>query len=556
MQKITFVIFLILGLSLIPASFSEEIPSWVKNNASWWSERTISQSEFTDALEFLINEGIIFVPPPEESPIPGPDKIIPDWVRNTAGWWSQNLIPDSEFINAMKYLINIGIIDVNASTPVKTIESTPEEDVVIISPLNIVMDGSSFAHQNKNFILDTKVFDSENYSGTEYSVHRKGLDNVDVTFQLFNEDGVLIHTFDDVTKYGGFVNYTVIARETSQERSGMGGGGLWLINNIYTVKISATLGEQYGEAYWEFVGVPHEGYYNQAPSTSFATAYNTNASSFYHTLDISSSVNTPEGLIFSKNGSRMYVPDNNDDKINQFKLTTAWDVSTAVLEHTSAATGEGGTDHVEDLAFSSDGYKMYIIERDSDKILEYNLSIPWDISASSMSDANSDYTIDNGITNNPEDIAFNSDGTKMYILDNDGAFDATETGDQIFEYDLNPAWDVSEATIVTNGHFTIAETNTSGGAPDAFEFSTDGKLLFVVDPAGFDRLIKYRLTTPWDVSSAKNDAGTTNLVDIVRLETQQDATKGLAFGDNGRKFYITGKGSDGSSPSVSQWNLP
>jgi len=552
MQKIPFLILLFLGISLIPFSFSEEIPSWVKNNASWWSERTISQSEFTDALEFLINEGIIFIPPPEEPPVPGPDKIIPDWVRNTAGWWSQNLIPDSEFINAMKYLINVGIIEVNTSTPVILNEDNDEEILEPESPLNVLLDGTPTVHSNKNFLLDVKVFDSANYSGNDFSPLRKGIDGVDVNIQLFNQEGILIHTFDDITKYNGLVEYAVIAKETSQPRSGMSGGGMWFIGNTYTAKVSATFGDQYGEAYFEFVGIPNEGYYNQPPSTSLATAYNTNGSSFYHTLDISAAVTTPEGLIFSKNGSRMYVPDNNDDKISQFKLTTAWDISTAVLEHTSVATGEGGTDHVEDLAFSSDGYKMYILERDSDKVLEYNLSIPWDISASSMSDANSDYTIDNGITNNPEDIAFNSDGTKMYILDNDGAFDGTESGDQVFEYDLNPAWDVSEATIVTNGHFTI----TSVGSPDAFEFSTDGKLLFVVDPEGFDRLIKYRLTFPWDVSTAKNSAGTANLVDIVRLETQQDATKGLAFGDNGRKFYITGKGVDGSSPSVSQWNLP
>ena len=32
---------------------------------------------------------------------PGPDKEIPDWVRNTAGWWADDYIPDSDFINAI-----------------------------------------------------------------------------------------------------------------------------------------------------------------------------------------------------------------------------------------------------------------------------------------------------------------------------------------------------------------------------------------------------------------------------------------------------------------------
>ena len=62
MLKITLFLILTLSISLIPYSFSEEIPSWIKNNAEWWSERTISQSEFTNGLEFLINEGIIYIP--------------------------------------------------------------------------------------------------------------------------------------------------------------------------------------------------------------------------------------------------------------------------------------------------------------------------------------------------------------------------------------------------------------------------------------------------------------------------------------------------------------
>jgi hypothetical protein len=184
MQKIPFLILLFLGISLIPFSFSEEIPSWVKNNASWWSERTISQSEFTDALEFLINEGIIFIPPPEEPPVPGPDKIIPDWVRNTAGWWSQNLIPDSEFINAMKYLINVGIIEVNTSTPVILNEDNDEEILEPESPLNVLLDGTPTVHSNKNFLLDVKVFDSANYSGNDFSPLRKGIDGVDVNILI------------------------------------------------------------------------------------------------------------------------------------------------------------------------------------------------------------------------------------------------------------------------------------------------------------------------------------------------------------------------------------
>lgn len=38
--------------------------------------------------------------------------IIPDWVRNNAGWWSDRLISDKEFANGLQYLIENGIISV------------------------------------------------------------------------------------------------------------------------------------------------------------------------------------------------------------------------------------------------------------------------------------------------------------------------------------------------------------------------------------------------------------------------------------------------------------
>ena len=36
--------------------------------------------------------------------------MIPEWVKNTAGWWADNEIPDSAFVNAIQYLIKEGIM--------------------------------------------------------------------------------------------------------------------------------------------------------------------------------------------------------------------------------------------------------------------------------------------------------------------------------------------------------------------------------------------------------------------------------------------------------------
>jgi hypothetical protein len=47
---------------------------------------------------------------------------VPDWVKNTAGWWATDAISEKEFVNAVSYLIKIGIINIEQQCKFETDE--------------------------------------------------------------------------------------------------------------------------------------------------------------------------------------------------------------------------------------------------------------------------------------------------------------------------------------------------------------------------------------------------------------------------------------------------
>ena len=120
-------------LSSIPDSSAQEdtkIPDWIKNTAGWWSNGEISEREFLAGIEYLINNNIISI-----EPVPCFDRaedqtistnLVPDWVKNNAGWWAENLIDNADFYNGIEYLIDNHIIKIDNK---KIQGNVPLEDI-------------------------------------------------------------------------------------------------------------------------------------------------------------------------------------------------------------------------------------------------------------------------------------------------------------------------------------------------------------------------------------------------------------------------------------------
>jgi len=52
----------IASFSIFVSGEESLIPEWVKNNAKWWSEGAIGESDYVSSLQYLITQGIIKIP--------------------------------------------------------------------------------------------------------------------------------------------------------------------------------------------------------------------------------------------------------------------------------------------------------------------------------------------------------------------------------------------------------------------------------------------------------------------------------------------------------------
>ena len=123
-----------------------QIPDWIKTVAGWWGNNEISEEEFVSGIEYLINNNIILISPvPCSTTITSSTDLVPDWIKNNAKWWSEDLIVESDFINGIQYLIKKQIIGIDNR---KIVGEVPLEDVTLSRHLQIDKDSLVFVQSS------------------------------------------------------------------------------------------------------------------------------------------------------------------------------------------------------------------------------------------------------------------------------------------------------------------------------------------------------------------------------------------------------------------------
>ena len=194
---------------LIPNAFAQdaEIPSWVKNNAGWWATDQIPDSAFLQGIQYLIKEGIMVIPYTEASESAS-SQDVPSWVKNNAGWWADGQINDSTFVSGIQYLIKSGIIVVPMAET--TVESSEYPDWLMNNPswmtareyCNCPFDKFDFSYLKEKAKTcdgcDTKAnINSHGFRGEEFSKQKPN--NTYRIFALGGSSTFGLEVYDDET---------------------------------------------------------------------------------------------------------------------------------------------------------------------------------------------------------------------------------------------------------------------------------------------------------------------------------------------------------------------
>jgi len=236
-------------------------------------------------------------------------------------------------------------------------------------------------------------------------------------------------------------------------------------------------------------------------------------------VNISTQDGYATGLAFSNDGMKMYIAGNDNYRVFEYSLSQAYDLSSTVTYTESSLDISANASSPEDIYFSKEGTRLFLLSNDNYEVVQYNLSTAYDLttaaySGNSFSVASQDESA-YGFT-------FSPDGSKMYLSGGDDY--------AIYQYSLTTPFELSTASF-DEVSFNIENEE---GDPSGIVLSQDGRYMIVVgDNEG--SAVRYRLSIPFDLSAGASYDGTT-----FDLSNEDAYPSGVTASPDGSRLFVIG----------------
>ena len=258
-----------------------------------------------------------------------------------------------------------------------------------------------------------------------------------------------------------------------------------------------------------FVNITEGGnpfYISGDPSTQDADLWNLNVTSFVNEYALGGGI--PRSFFIDDSGTRLYLNDFNSNVIEEFTMSTPWDITSSSLLNNvfHIHTGAG-------IFMKSDGSKVYQTHLTA-FIGEANLTTPWNIST--KIDA---IPYDTGLTV-VKGLSIDDSGTRMYVISSEG---------KIHEFTMSIPWDITSSSLTESSAVVSS-------SPRGLFVDDSGTRIYIIDNSA-DKILQFELSIAWDLSTM------TNILNF-SVDTAENTPNAVFFNNTGRKMYWLGQGND------------
>lgn len=298
---------------------------------------------------------------------------------------------------------------------------------------------------------------------------------------------------------------------------------------------------------------------NRVYQFNLATAYDIATASYAKTYDpktvavVWKSSTDIKGIAFNHTGRRMYLllrayglSSTNVRAVLQFSLDTAWEIDSARWEgaanYPKLAVNNVSSglnlNIVTGLRISATGNTMFFISDDSNRIVQINLTDPFNLGGISLQG----YLSTQSLTTSPRNIYVSPAGHRLYLIGLSGT---------VYQYNMSMPFDINSATYTGQTSYVGTSSLIDERYPTSLYFSSDGTRMYIAGNTK-DLVVQLRLSSPWEVNTAVWQGA--NARPFLNYSSFERDAHGIYWHPDGSRFFLLGKYS-GSIPNGSRANV-
>jgi DNA-binding beta-propeller fold protein YncE len=235
-------------------------------------------------------------------------------------------------------------------------------------------------------------------------------------------------------------------------------------------------------------------------------------------LDISAETSNARASYWNPDGTMIFVTGRDTENVVSYELSDPWNIETAIFSGEFDLSGEIGStvqgSVIHGLYLHTLGDKMWVFNRT--EIWGYTLSTPWNISSASQS-----YYKDlSEFVKRGHDFDFSPDGKKLFIDDRDAR--------AVHEVSLSDPWNIHTIEWVFTLDISDQENEVRG-----LELVENGTVMYLMD-TGRREVLRYELSEAYELKSAVFNSS-------FSVAEQTQDPRGLSFSKDLSTFYVTGR---------------